>query len=240
MQFDEDQWHSTLRGTLRMEELITKHSAIMDKYDPKKRVGLIIDESGTWYDPEPGTNPGFLYQQNSLRDALVAAINLNIFHAHCDRVQMTNIAQMINVLQAMILTDKERLVLTPTYHVFKMYKVHQGATYIPVELKAPEYKVGDQSVPSVHASASRDQRGKLHISLVNLDPNKPAEVHLKVSNASISNFSGQILTAPATNSFNDFKSADVVKPIEFNGFKADSGGLTVSLPSKCVVCFEGQ
>ena len=98
----------------------------MDKYDPQKRVGLVVDEWGTWYDVEPGTNPGFLYQQNTLRDALVAAINFHIFQRHADRVAMANIAQMINVLQAMILTDKEKMVLTPTYHVFEMFKVHQG------------------------------------------------------------------------------------------------------------------
>ena len=138
-QFGEDAWHATLARTLQMDEFIQKHSAIMDKYDPQKRVGLMVDEWGTWYDQEPGTNLGALYQQNGIRDAIVAGINLNIFNQHSDRVQMANIAQMVNVLQSMILTNKEKMILTPTYHVFEMYKVHQGATLIPVEVTAPEY-----------------------------------------------------------------------------------------------------
>src|SRR5439155_22249597 len=133
----------TFAQTLRMEDIINKHAAIMDKYDAAKKVGMIVDEWGNWFDPEPGTNPGFLYQQNTLRDALVAAINFDIFHQHCDRIPMTSVAQMINVLQAMILTDKEKMVLTPTYHAFEMYKVHQGATYLPIDLTTPDYKLGD-------------------------------------------------------------------------------------------------
>src|SRR5213080_4429425 len=147
-----------------MNSLVEKHSAIMDKYDPEKKVALVVDEWGRWYAPVPGSNPGFLAQQNSLRDAVLAALNLNIFARHADRVQMANIAQMVNVLQAMILTDKEKMVLTPTYHIFEMYKVHQGARLIPVELTAPEYRFGQSSIPSLHASASRDQAGRLHLS----------------------------------------------------------------------------
>ncbi|HYD83722.1 MAG TPA: alpha-L-arabinofuranosidase C-terminal domain-containing protein, partial [Opitutus sp.] len=147
--FAEDMYFATLRRTLRMDELVQKHGAIMDKYDPEKKVGMIIDEWGTWYDVEPGTNPGFLYQQNTLRDALVAALNFHIFHKHADRVAMTNIAQTINVLQAVILTDKEKMILTPTYHVFEMFKVHQGATVVPLELATPDYVHGDEKIPAV-------------------------------------------------------------------------------------------
>src|SRR6185436_3159273 len=148
-QFDEKEWHSTLVRTMRMDDFIQKHSAIMDRYDPQKRVGLMVDEWGMWYDPEPGKDMGALYQQNTLRDAVVAGINLNVFNNHSDRVQMANIAQMVNVLQAMVLTDKERMVLTPTYYVFKMYKVHQGAKLIPIDLSAPEYRIDQSSVPSL-------------------------------------------------------------------------------------------
>ena len=142
----------------------------MDKYDPQKRVGLIVDEWGAWHDVEPGTNPGFLYQQNSLRDALVAGLTLNIFNNHCDRVQMANIAQTVNVLQAMILTDRRKMMLTPTYHVFEMYKVHHDATLLPTELAGPEYAFEDGKVPALNVSASRDGAGKVHVSLGNLDP----------------------------------------------------------------------
>jgi len=134
-EFGEEEWFKTLKHTLVMEELVTKHSIIMDKYDPEKKIGLIVDEWGAWYDVEPGTNPGFLYQQNTLRDALIAGINLNIFNNHCDRVQMANIAQLVNVLQAVILTEGDKMLLTPTYHVFNMYKVHQDADLLSVEFE---------------------------------------------------------------------------------------------------------
>jgi alpha-N-arabinofuranosidase len=240
-QFGEEEWHKTLARTLRMDELIQKHSAIMDKYDPQNKVGLIVDEWGTWYDPEPGRDRGVLYQQNSLRDAIVAGLNLNIFQQHSDRVQMANIAQMVNVLQAMILTDKEKMVLTPTYHVFEMYKVHQGATLIPVELAAPEYKFGQASIPSLHASASRDQMGRLHLSIVNLDPNRPAQVSMKVTGVmAAQSITGRVLTAPAMNTINTFEKPDAVKPVLFTGLKIQDGLITLSLPSKSVVVLELQ
>ena len=156
-----------------MDELITNHSAIMDHYDPEKHVELIVDEWGTWFAVEPGTNPRFLYQQNSMRDALVAALTLNIFNQHCERVTMANIAQTINVLQALILTEEgsDRIVLTPTYHIFEMYKVHQDATLLPLDLSCEEYAYGDYRMPSLSASASKDAAGRVHLSICNLNPN---------------------------------------------------------------------
>ncbi|MGC4073723.1 MAG: alpha-L-arabinofuranosidase C-terminal domain-containing protein [Nibricoccus sp.] len=168
--FNETEWITTLRRTLHMEKLINDHSAVMNKYDPEKKVALIVDEWGTWYDVEPNTNPGFLYQQNTLRDAIVASLNFNIFHQHTDRVAMANIAQMVNVLQAMILTDKEKMLLTPTYHIFEMYKVHQDATFLPFELKTPDYVLGEEKVPVVSATASRNAAGRIHVSLTNTHP----------------------------------------------------------------------
>lgn len=237
-QFDEKAWHTTLGRTLRMDEFIQKHSAIMDKYDPQKRVGLMVDEWGTWYDSEPGRDLGALYQQNTLRDAVAAAINLNIFHKHADRVKMANIAQMVNVLQAMILTDKEKMVMTPTYHVFRMYRVHQGATLIPVDLSTPEYKLGDASVPSLNVSASRDSEGRLHLSIVNLDPNRPAEITTTLWGGAIKGVTGEILTAPAINSMNTFDSPNTVKPAPFNAYKLAGSQLSLSIPSKSVVVLE--
>ena len=142
-----------------------------------------MDEWGTWYDVEPGTNPGFLFQQNTMRDAVVAGLNLNVFHKHADRVRMTNIAQMINVLQAMVLTDKEKMLLTPTYHVFEMYKPFQNATLLPTELTTPDYKLGEVAIPAVSVSAARGADGALVLSLVNTDPNKPARVTAKIAGA---------------------------------------------------------
>ena len=237
-QFDEAGWHTTLARTLRMDEFLQKHSAVMDKYDPQKHVGLMVDEWGTWYDPEPGMSMGALFQQNSLRDALVAGINLNIFHRHSDRVQMANIAQLVNVLQAMILTDKEKMLLTPTYHVFEMYKVHQGATLLPLDVTAPQYTFGGSSVPSLHASASRDRAGKVHVSIVNLDPNRSATLSLKITGAGVRSATGRILTGPAMNSINTFNQPDVVKPVPFNGLVVGADQIRMSLPAKAVVVLE--
>ncbi|MEN3332204.1 MAG: alpha-L-arabinofuranosidase [Blastocatellia bacterium] len=237
-EFVEKEWHATLVRTLRMEEFIQKHSAIMDKHDPQKRVGLMVDEWGTWYDAEPGNNLGALYQQNTLRDAVVAGINLNIFNNHADRVQMANIAQMVNVLQAMVLTDKEKMVLTPTYYAFKMYKVHQAATLIPIELNAPEYRIDQASVPSVSASASRDKDGKLHLSIVNLDPNRPAEITTKVAGSTVRNIIGEVLTAPMMNAMNTFDNPNAIKPTPFSGYKIQDSQVILSIPPKSIVVLE--
>jgi len=237
-EFGEKEWHATLARTLRIEEFIRKHGAVMDKYDPQKKVGLMVDEWGTWYDPAPGRDMGALYQQNSLRDAVVAGLNLNIFNNHSDRVKMANIAQMVNVLQAMILTDGPRMLLTPTYHVFEMYKVHQGATLIPIELAAPEYKLGEASVPALNASASRDASGALHLSVVNLDPNRAAQVSLKINGAAPARLTGRVLTAQAMNATNTFERPDAVKPAAFTDFKTQGGVTTLNLPPKSVVVLE--
>jgi alpha-N-arabinofuranosidase len=236
--FTRDEYLRTLGNTLKMEELVTKHSAIMDKYDPKKRVGLAVDEWGVWTDVEPGTNPGFLYQQNSLRDAILAALNLHIFQAHADRVRMANIAQMINVLQAMILTDKDRIVLTPTYHVFEMLKVHQGATSLPIELSTPDVSASPEKVPLVSASASRDSAGKVHLSLVNTDPDGSVTVTCTINGTTATAVSGRILTGPAMTSHNTFGAPHTVEPKPFEGARIEGGRLTVSLPPMSVAILE--
>ncbi len=233
--FDEAQWITTLRRTLHMDTLVTKHSEIMDKYDPEKKVGLVVDEWGTWYDVEPGTTPGFLYQQNSLRDAIVAALNFNIFHNHADRVYMANIAQTVNVLQAMILTDKEKMILTPTYHVFEMYKVHQGGTYLPLDLKTPDYVLGEEKIPAVSATASRDSAGRIHLSLANTNPREAISVSTSLSGVSAKKVSGRVLTAPAIDSHNTFDAPSVVAPQSFSGATLKDGKLSIALPAKSVV-----
>jgi alpha-N-arabinofuranosidase len=235
--FDEPAYIATLVNTLRMDDLITKHSAIMDKYDPGKKTGMIIDEWGIWTDPEPGSTPGFLYQQNSLRDAIIAALNFNIFHAHADRVAMTNIAQTINVLQAMILTDREKMLLTPTYHVFNMYKAHQGATALPLVLSTPDYECAGKKIPAVSATVSRAKNGKLHISLVNTNPNASAIVRCDIAGlgAGPKRVSGRMLTAPAINSVNTFDAPRTVEPKNFSDTTLNGETLTVTLPAKAIV-----
>ena len=175
--FTEQQYFATLKSAWQMEELVTKHSAIMDKYDPQKKIALVVDEWGGWYDVEPGTNPGFLYQQNTMRDAMIAGVTLNIFNNHSDRVRMANLAQTINVLQAVILTNKEKMILTPTYHVMEMYNVHQDARLIPLTIKTDDYTFGNEKLPSVSASASKDSTGLIHISLTNINSKKEKQFH---------------------------------------------------------------
>jgi alpha-N-arabinofuranosidase len=235
-EFGEDQWFSTLRRTLRMDDLIVNHSAIMDKTDPKKRIGLVVDEWGTWYDQEPGSRPGFLYQQNTMRDALVAALNFHIFHRHADRVVMANIAQTVNVLQAMILTDKEKMLRTPTYWVFEMFKVHQGGTFLPVELQSPDYTFKDEKIPMVSASATQAaDKSAVHLSLANTSPTQAATLSVKLAGIAPASVTGRILTAPAMNAHNTFPAPNAVQPAAFDGASIKGDMLEVKLPARSVV-----
>jgi alpha-L-arabinofuranosidase len=210
--FGETEYAQILKFTLDMEGLVSKYSAIMDTYDPQKKVALVVDEWGAWYAPLPGTNPGFLVQQNSLRDAVLAALNLNIFARHADRVRMANIAQMINVLQAMILTDKDKMVLTPTYYVFKMYVPFQDATFVPVTFDAGTYIHGDIKMPRVDAIAAKDETGNLWLAITNVDPNQPAEIQASVPGVAVKSARGETLTAPKVDSINTFDVPNTVVP----------------------------
>ena len=212
MGFGEAEYSQILKSTLEMEGLIRKHSAIMDKYDPQKKIALVVDEWGSWYAPLPGSNPGFLVQQNSMRDAILAALNLNIFARHADRVRMANIAQMINVLQAMIMTDKEKMVLTPTYYVFKMYVPFQDATFVPVTFNAGTYTHGDITLPRVDAIAAKDTAGKLWLEITNLDPNQPVEIEVNLTGITAKSAAGETLTAPKVDSVNTFEAPNTVVP----------------------------
>jgi alpha-N-arabinofuranosidase len=240
-QFDEGDWIYQLRNALRMENLVVAHGAIMDKYDPKKRVAMIVDEWGAWHAVEPGTNPGFLYQQNTIRDALVAGLTLNIFNQYCERVRMANIAQTVNVLQALVLTDGPKMLLTPTYHVFEMYAVHHDATMLPIEIKSATYSHAAEDIPAVSASASRDKAGKIHLTLCNTDPNNAAKVNCGVTGATVSGIgAGRVLTAAAITAHNTFEQPENVKPAAFSGARKTEGGFEAVLPPKSVVVLELQ
>jgi alpha-N-arabinofuranosidase len=234
-QFDEQEYFNTMRSTLKMDELIRKHSIIMDKYDPEKRVALVVDEWGIWTNVEPGTNPAFLYQQNSLRDALVAATNLNIFNNHCDRVRMANLAQTINVLQSLILTRGSEILLTPTYYVFDMFKVHQDARWLPVQFTSPDYVSGDQKIPAVNISASEDSAGVVHISLVNMDARKKVAINANLEGINWKTAEGEILTSAKFTDVNTFEKPGTVKPAVFKGVKKENTNLVIDLPPLSVV-----
>jgi alpha-N-arabinofuranosidase len=237
-QFTEAEWIEIVSKGLFMEELVQRHGTIMDKFDPHKKVAMVVDEWGTWFDVEPGTNPRFLYQQNTMRDAIVAATTLDIFNNHCDRVRLANIAQTVNVLQAMILTDKEKMLLTPSYHVFEMYSVHQNATMVPVDVHSERYEHAGYSVPAVSASASVDGNGKLHVTLSNASPNQDVALKVHVGGQKTSAVQGRFLQAGAMNTHNTFENPDAVKPRPFSGAKLVNEDLEIDLPKMSVVVLE--
>lgn len=231
--FDETAYAHVLSETLKMGPLIDKQSAVMDAYDPEKKITLVVDEWGAWYAKTPGSQDGFLAQQNSQRDAIIAALNLNIFARHADRVRMANIAQMINVLQAMILTDGPRMVLTPTYHVFHMYVPFQDANVIPVSYDAGHYGHGDTQLPRLDAMAAKGKDGKIWLSLTNLDPNQPLDVDVQALGFKARAVTGQTLTAPKIDSVNDFDHPDTVAPKAIS-VSSKNGALILTLPAESV------
>ncbi|MGN6179603.1 MAG: alpha-N-arabinofuranosidase [Mucilaginibacter sp.] len=233
--FTEDQYFETMQQALLMDTLVTKHSAIMDKYDPKKKIALVVDEWGGWYDVEPGTNPGFLFQQNTMRDAMIAGATLNIFNNHCDRVRMANLAQCINVLQAVILTNGPKLILTPTYHVMEMYNVHQNATMLPVKFDNEYYEHNGHKLPAISVSASKDKDGVVHVSIVNIDPEKSHKLSLHFNGGTFKTVGGRILTSPKVQDYNSFQDPDKIKPEEFNGAKLKGDDVALVLPHTSVI-----
>jgi alpha-N-arabinofuranosidase len=236
--FDEREWFETFRLNYDIDRIIKGHKAVMDRYDPMKTKGLVVDEWGNWFNVEPGTNPGFLYQQNSLRDAITAAIHLNIFNENADRVKVANLAQIVNVLQSVILTKDEKMVLTPTYYVFKMFRVHQEAKLLNTDLRCEDYVFGDKKIPAVSASASLDNEGKMHISLANLNPNKEIVITCPIIGDTYKTVAGEVLTAKEMAAYNSFEKPEMVKPVSFNGFKLKEDILTITLPPKSVVVLE--
>ena len=233
--FTEQQYFSIMKEALKMEELVTNHAAIMDKYDPKQKIALVVDEWGGWYDVEPATNPGFLYQQNTIRDAMIAGVTLNIFNNHASRVRIANLAQCVNVLQAVILTNKEKMILTPTYHVMEMYNVHQGATLLPLTLSISLYTFEGQSLPSISASASKDSTGAIHISLVNIDPTHAQKISLNLDTEKFSAASAKILSSKKLQDHNSFEEPEKIKPVVFNEYSLNNGKISINLPATSVV-----
>jgi alpha-N-arabinofuranosidase len=238
--YTENQYFETMKSALKMEELVTKHAAIMDKYDPAKKVTMAVDEWGGWYEVEKGTNPGFLYQQNTMRDAMIAGTTLNTFNNHADRVRMANLAQCVNVLQAVILTDKAKMILTPTYHVMKMYRVHQDAELLPVSFNSPMYTFEGKTLPAISASASKDKNGLVHVSLVNIDAKKENKIEIDLAGLGLKNFTGTILTSKKLQDYNSFDKPNAIEPKEFKGFKNANGKLEITIPAFSVVMLEGK
>jgi len=233
--FGEKEWFSTLQECRQMDRAIRETKQVMDRVDPRKRIGVFVDEWGAWYRVEPGHAPHTLYQQNSLRDALLAALTFHIFHEHNDRVRMANIAQTVNVLQAMILTDGPRMVLTPTYHVFEMYTVHHDATRLPVELVSPDYKFGNQAIPAISISASRNSNGVVHLSIANAHATAAVRLACELRGAAVQRATGRILTADALDAHNSFDEPERVRPAAFAGASVADGQVMVEVPPRSVM-----
>ncbi len=239
--FTDDQYYYTLGKCMGIEPVMKEHMAIMDKYDADKRIQLFVDEWGTWWDQEPGTIPGHLFQQNTMRDAMVAALSLNIFHKYTDRVKMANIAQVVNVLQAMILTNEKQMVLTPTYHVFHMYKVHQDATFIPLEINTNYLVAADgkhAAVPAVDVTASKNAAGVVHITLTNTDLKNGQTVSIDLGSLQAKGVTGQILTAAKVTDNNTFEAPHTVEEKDFKDARIQKNILEVSLPRMSIVALE--
>jgi alpha-N-arabinofuranosidase len=237
-EFDENDYFITVKKAAAMEALVAQHSTIMDKYDKDKRVALIVDEWGTWYDVEPGTNPGFLYQQNSLRDAITSGVTLNIFNNHADRVKMANLAQMVNVLQAVLLTNETSLVLTPTYHVFDLYKVHMDALMLPHHLSSPEYELDGEKLQSISVSSSKSDNGVVNITLVNIDPANSIETDCDLTGMDVKKVTAKIITSSKINDHNTFEQPDEVRITDFKDVKISKGKIIANIPAKSVVLLQ--
>jgi alpha-N-arabinofuranosidase len=233
--FGEDQWFAILRDALKIDALLVEAEQIMAKHDPEGRIGLYVDEWGTWYAPFPGGNPAFLVQQNTIRDAVVAGATFNIFHAHAKRVKMANIAQLVNVLQALILTEGEKMLLTPTYHVFDMYQVHHDASFLPLDLQTDDYTQGAEKIPALSASASRDPQGRVHVSLVNLDPKATVAVKASIAGQKYTAVTGRVLAGDALDAHNSFDAPNRVQPAAFTGATLRDSTLEARLPPHSVV-----
>lgn len=233
--FTEQEWVKTFAETLKIEGFIQQHVAVMQKYDPANRVGLYVDEWGTWYDVEKDTNPGHLYQQNTLRDAVLAAANLNIFHRHAERVRMSSIAQTINVLQSMVLTEGKDMALTPTYYTYKMYLPFQDATSLPLELASPDTRIGDVTIPTLSASAARGGDGRIHLGIANMNPRDDVRLHVNLQGVTPRRLHGQRLTSARMDAHNVPGEPEQIAPAPYTGGRVLENSLELLIPAKSVV-----
>lgn len=236
LEFTKDEYNITIERAYKMEELVRRHGDIMNQHDPDKRVGLIVDEWGTWYDVEPGTNPGFLYQQNTMRDAIVAALTLNIFNKHSDRVKMANIAQTVNVLQSVALTDGAEMLLTPTYHVFRMYKDHQENTLLGSYITTPDLSSEEGKFPQLIESASVDENGIIYATITNTSADEAAEIKCQIADSEVKEIRAEILGGSPWD-YNSFEEKNAVKTAEFKDYTVTTDGFIATLPPCSVVKF---
>ena len=237
--FDKNEYNSTICKAYYIDELIKNHLAMMQSVQPNGNLKLIVDEWGTWYDVEPGTNPGFLYQQSTMRDAIVAALTLNIFNKHADIIIMANIAQTVNVLQSVILTDGEKMVKTPTYYVFKMYKEHQNNTLIGSYITSENIESKNdrnKQFPQLIESASTDENGTIYSTITNTSSAKSAKIKCQIADTRVDSIYAEIISGECHDK-NDFVNQNKVKTVEFTDYKKLKDGFTAVIPACSVVKF---
>jgi alpha-N-arabinofuranosidase len=232
--FDETDWARAMVRTWKTDEMIARHAAILDRHDPQRRVGIAFSEWGAWWATDKN-RPSNLFQANTLRDAVIAGLTLNVFQNHADRVRMANLAQMVNVLQSLVLTDGEKLLLTPTYHVFDLYQAHQAATLLPAQVTAPDYELRDIRVPSLSASASRAADGSTTVTVVNLDPERDARIELRIEGGEVGSATGRVVTAGRMDARPQFGQPDPLAPVPLRGARVQHGTVSFTAPSKSVV-----
>jgi alpha-N-arabinofuranosidase len=237
--FSEDDWARSMERTWKTDEMIARHSAILDRHDPKGQVGISFSEWGAWWARDE-KRPSNLYQANTLRDAVIAGLTLNIFHNHAARVRMANIAQMVNVLQSLILTEREKMLLTPTYHVFDLYQAHQGATLLPTEVATPDYAVNGAKFPSLSVSASRGADGEVTLSVVNIDPRRDARIEIQVKDLRVRTATGRVITAGSMDARPEFGKADPLAPAKLGKLAVRGGVVSLVAPAKSVVVVKLQ
>lgn len=237
LRFTDKDYYQVLEKCLDIDNVLSRHCAVMDSIDPEGKVDLLLDEWGTWWNVEEGTNPGHLFQQNAMRDAMVAALSLDVFHKYTSRLKMANIAQVVNVLQAMILTDGDKMLLTPTYHLFRMYNVHQDATFLPTKVECAHVS-GYKNVPVISATASRDNAGRVHVSMTNVDMKSPQTLTLNLRDIDVKGISAEILHGESASDHNTFDNPDKVRPAEFKDFRIKGNTITVTLPPVSTITME--
>lgn len=236
-EFSQEEYFKTMQRAWFMDEFVRRNSEIMDTYDPDRKVALVVDEWGGWYetDPEGG---GPLYQQNTMRDAMIAGMTLNIFNNHADRVRMANLAQTVNVLQSVILTKGEKMIKTPTYWVMEMYKVHQDAEMIPVDVDGENFVMGNDDIPALSVSASKDDEGRIHISLTNIDNTRDQSVEMTLEGGGVKKVTGRILTSAHVQDHNTFDHPDKIMPAPFSGARLGGEKLTLTIPPNSLIMLE--
>jgi alpha-L-arabinofuranosidase len=217
LQFTTDQWYEQLHKANHMETLIKDQWRALAEFDPKHSVKLVIDEWGSWHPDGTEINKRHLYEQmGTLRDALVAALSLDTFNRHAEKVDMANIAQLINNLHSLFLADGDRFVATPSFHVYAMYRPHQGGKGVRIAVEDPDvmFKAGgrEQKIFRVAGSASLASPNEATLTLVHTHATLPADVLIRLRGSAANEVRQTVLSHTELNAHNTFEHPDNLVP----------------------------